>query len=266
MTTGGTLDLQAAADELGVHYQTAYRWVRAGRLPAHRVDGRYVITRDDLAVFVVERSSPATPPVPSQRRLDTASKTMHSALVDGDEGTARNLARSIIDQGTPLPELIQKVIVPPLQQIGVDWHDGHLSIWVEHRASAIIDRLLGDITPNPRGRRRGTAMVAAVAGDRHSLATSMAAVTLRDNNWEVHHLGADVPADEIVAFCESTRLDIAVITLTNPDSTASAHATADRLRKLGVQTIVGAPGTTLDDLLDAASAALADSRTSASAN
>ena len=31
------LELQAAANALGVHYQTAYRWVRSGRLAAELV-------------------------------------------------------------------------------------------------------------------------------------------------------------------------------------------------------------------------------------
>jgi MerR family transcriptional regulator, light-induced transcriptional regulator len=35
------IELAEAADRLGVHYQTAYRWVREGRLPAVRVRGRY---------------------------------------------------------------------------------------------------------------------------------------------------------------------------------------------------------------------------------
>ena len=35
--TDGVLTLQEAADELGVHYMTAYRYVRLGQLQAHKV-------------------------------------------------------------------------------------------------------------------------------------------------------------------------------------------------------------------------------------
>ncbi|MGY9023882.1 MAG: helix-turn-helix domain-containing protein, partial [Candidatus Nanopelagicales bacterium] len=42
------LDLQSAADQLGVHYQTAYRWVRSGRLPAEMVDGRYLVSPAEM--------------------------------------------------------------------------------------------------------------------------------------------------------------------------------------------------------------------------
>ena len=45
---GDEMELQTAADALGVHYQTAYRWVRSGRLPARLIGGKYVVTRHDV--------------------------------------------------------------------------------------------------------------------------------------------------------------------------------------------------------------------------
>ena len=47
------IDLQEAARRLGVHYQTAYRWVREGRLTAVRVRGRYELAVED-AIFALE--------------------------------------------------------------------------------------------------------------------------------------------------------------------------------------------------------------------
>ncbi len=175
---------------------------------------------------------------------------MHTALVTGDEVGARDLAKALVAEQTPVTDLIQEVLVPPLRRIGQDWYDGKLSIWVEHRASAITERILGEIAPRPRGRRRGDVMVASVSGDRHALATSMAAVALRANNWAVHHLGADMPPDELLGFCNEHDIDVAVVTLTNPDCTELAQATGQRIRAAGTPTIVGGPGRTLEELLD----------------
>ena len=36
-------------------------------------------------------------------------------------------------------------------------------------------RILGEVTPNPRGRRRGTALAVASPGDEHVLPSTMAA-------------------------------------------------------------------------------------------
>jgi excisionase family DNA binding protein len=243
------LDLRAAAAELGVHYQTAYGWVRSGRLPAELIGGRYLISRFALDALALERKRPRNPKAPGSQRLVRAADRMHEALFTGDEQAARRLAVSLVDEGTPIADLIQQVFVPPLIGIGQAWHDGQLTIWVEHRASAIVERILGELAPNPRGRRRGTALVAAVSGDFHSLPTSMAAVTLRDDNWHVEHLGANMPPDELVHFCAEHPVTVAVITSTNPDTADLANDVAAALRAAGTPTIVGGPGRTLDDLV-----------------
>ena len=249
-----SLDLRTAADELGVHYQTAYRWVRSGRLPAHRVHGKYVVERGDLADLERDRSTPQPVPAPRGARLDRSAERLQHFLIDGDEAAARVLIRRLADDGTPVIDLIQHVIVPPLQSIGDAWHLGNLSIWVEHRSSAIVERALGDIVPNPRGRRRGVAVVGAISGDHHSLPTTMAAAVLRADQWHVHHLGADVPAAEFVAAVTENDADLAVLTVTNTALAEAAEQVAEVIADAGVPTVVGAPGRRLDELIESARA------------
>jgi len=244
------LDLDAVARQADVHYQTVYRWVRAGKLRAEMVDGRYRVAQRDLDEFLAAKKAPTPLKPPGTVRLERAAKKMHTALVEGDESTARELATTIVAEQTSIADLIQQVIVPPLRQIGQDWHDGKLSIYVEHRASAITERILGEVAPRPRGRRRGSVMVAAVSGDRHSLATSMAAVTLRDNNWSVHHLGADMPPDELVRFCAEHEVDVGVLTLVNPDCADLAATTGARIEAAGTPVVTGGPGRTLEELIE----------------
>lgn len=246
------LDLASAAEQLGVHYQTAYRWVRTGKLPAMMRGGRYVVDPEALARLDAARTTPVPVEPPGPARLAGAAERMERALRDGDEPAARSIAVGLAEQGASATDLIQHVFVPPLRGIGQAWHDGELSIWVEHRASAITERVLADLVPNPRGRRRGTAAVAAVAGDLHSLPTTMATAALREDRWRVHHLGADVPPDEIVAFTVEQPVDLVVLTVTNPDVTEEADDLAARLVHAGTRTIVGSPGRTLDDLRHAA--------------
>ena len=244
------LGLDEVAGEVGVHYQTVYRWVRSGKLSADVVHGRYRVMRDDLVAFIDARRAPQRPSPPGAPRLRRAAETMHTALSTGDEAGARALACALVAEHTSIADLVQEVLVPPLRRIGQDWHDGTVSIWVEHRASAITERILGEIAPRPRGRRRGRVMVAAVSGDRHSLPTTMAAVALRDNNWWVDHLGADVPPDELVRFCDEHEIDVAVVTVVNSECVDLAEATAARIRRSGTRAVVGGPGRTLDELLD----------------
>ena len=245
----GTFDLQAAADQLGVHYQTAYRWVRSGQLGARLVRGRYAIGADDLASFEASRHAPTAPTTPGAARIERSAERVHEALVSGDEKAIGRLARKLIAEGAPVVDVLGGVFVPALARIGQSWQDGELTIWAEHRASAMTERVLGEIAPNPRGRRRGNAVVAAITGDQHSLPTTMAALALRSDNWRVDHLGADLPTSEIVSFCAEHDVDLAVLTVTNPDGAERARAAADALRAAGTPTLVGGPGRTLHELI-----------------
>ena len=257
MDTSEVLDLQTTADQLGVHYQTAYRWVRSGRLPAQLIGGRYAVERAELTAFDRTRRRPAALTTPSAARLDRSADRVHDALMEGDEKTVGAITRKLVDEGSSMIDIVDAVFAPSLRRIGQSWHDGDLTVWTEHRASAIVERVLGELAPNPRGRRRGTAMVAALAGDRHSLPTTMAACALRDDNWHVHHLGSDLPADDIVDFCTRHDISVAVITVTTSDTAELARNTADRLQAAGTPTIVGQPGRTLSDLVEQARAAAA---------
>ena len=54
------MNLKAASQRLGVHYQTAYKWVRSGSLTAIRVGGRYEVSEAAIAQLLANRESVAT--------------------------------------------------------------------------------------------------------------------------------------------------------------------------------------------------------------
>ncbi|MEM9041475.1 MAG: B12-binding domain-containing protein [Actinomycetota bacterium] len=250
-TSSPSMTLNDAAERANVHYQTAYRWVRDGRLPASMVDGSYRVLVSDLEALLDAKAAPAPKRPPSLERVQRLEPRMLDALLTGDEPTARKIGRQLADEGLGMVDLIEGVLVPPLIEIGRRWHEGQLSISVEHRASAIVERLLGDVSPNPRGRRRGTVVVAAVSGDRHSLPTAMAAVVLRERNWIVHQLGADLPVEALLEFCrDHEEIDVVVLSSTAPDRIEATKEAAVEIEQLGVSTLVGQPGATLGDLID----------------
>ena len=249
MISDDQIDLQTAALELGVHYQTAYRWVRSGRLAAELVDGRYMVSRGDLAEAAAARFAPKAPAPPSQRRVDRQAGTILQALLDGDEAGARAGCTKLLDDGLDPIGLIEHVISPALREIGRAWHVGEIDIWVEHRASAIVERVLGDASPNPRGRRRGTVVVAAVAGDRHGLPTTMATIALRGANWTVHQLGADTPTDTLLSFLESNDVDLVVLSNANTALAAVVAEVAAAVEATGIPVLTGSPGSTLEQLV-----------------
>jgi MerR family transcriptional regulator, light-induced transcriptional regulator len=244
-----TIDLQAAARQLGVHYQTAYKWVRSRELPAAMVMGSYSLDRDAVARFAERRARPVPPRTRRPRTgFAVLGRRMYGHLVAGEERQAARLISGLVGDGLSMTAVGRDVLVPALSDIGEEWRAGRLDISIEHRASAIVDRILGERYPNPRGRRRGVAVVAALSGDQHVLPTTLAAISLREDNWLVHHLGADLPPDELVRFCQQEDVDLVVLTVTVSKLHRSATRTAVQLEGLGLRALVGGPGRTLDEL------------------
>lgn len=251
MTTmsGAQIDLQSAADQLGVHYQTAYRWVRSGRLPAHLVKGSYAIDAAAVARVAERRARPTPPPARRPRGgFGELSERALAQLMAGEERAVSRLVGELIASGVTLTRVAQEVLAPALARIGEGWSDGAVTILTEHRSSAIVERVLAEHQPALRGRRRGTAAVAAPTGDRHALPTLMAALALREDSWRVHHLGAEVPAGQFERFCVEQQVDLAVLTVTVEDARASAEQSAAALGARGVRVLVGRPGERLEDL------------------
>jgi PAS domain S-box-containing protein/excisionase family DNA binding protein len=60
------MNLKVAAERLGVHYQTAYRWVRSGELTAMRVGTRYDVSEAAIARFTAGRRAVLYVPEPAR--------------------------------------------------------------------------------------------------------------------------------------------------------------------------------------------------------
>lgn len=210
------LSLQAAADRLGVHYMTAYRYVRTGRLPATQIDGTWHVRTADLAAL-----APPRPPGRGKRASARSpyEQGLTDQLVQGDEAQAWRLTQQALASAYSPEELYLEVLGPALRRVGDEWAAGRVTVTEEHRASALMQRLIGRLGPllTRRGRSRGTVVLGAPENDFHALASALVADVLRGRGFTVVDLGANTP----------------------PDSFAEVLTTADRLVGTGI--VVSAP-------------------------
>ena len=84
------MQLRDAAETLGVHYQTAYGWVRQGTLRARKTPRGYEVSEGDVRELMASRAAGAEPPREVQVR-DWAAQAdrLYTALAAGDEAQAR---------------------------------------------------------------------------------------------------------------------------------------------------------------------------------
>jgi excisionase family DNA binding protein len=250
------MDLQAAADHLGVHYQTAYRWVREGSLRAVKIGSAYEVLESEVERFLAARTKPVPPPQRTRvRDWEAQADRLHRLLLEGDELNARQLVDRLVDGSVEGIDLCERLFVPVLNRIGLEWRRGDVTVAEEHRASNICQRLLARMAQHPRGRPRGVAVVSTPPGEEHGLPAAMATIVLRADRWQVHHLGTEVPVDDLVKLVEDVDADLVVLSTTNIEAETALAATVDGLAQTRAQVLVGHPGDSLRTLLESARSA-----------
>jgi excisionase family DNA binding protein len=205
------LSLQEAADLLDVHYMTAYRYVRTGRLVAERRGKHWYVPRSSIA-SLREASAPGRKKKGSAAvHRDYAGK-LADLLMDGDEAQAWRLSQDALASAFTAEQLYLDALAPAMRSVGDQWEAGRIGIADEHRASALASRLVGRLGPlfTRRGPTRGLIVLGTPAGDRHGLATSLLADPLRGRGFSVGDLGADTPAASFAEFVTNEAQTIAV--------------------------------------------------------
>ena len=232
------LTLPEAADKLGVHYMTVYRYVRTGLLPAAKVDGSWLISSTDLELMrpngTRSAQSRSRGPKPTQSRL-------LDRLVAGDEAGAWSLLEGALASDMKPEAVMLELIGPTLRTVGSRWQNGELSIADEHSASNVAARLISRLGARflRRGVKLGTVILAAPAGEMHAAPVAMTANLLRWRGFDVVELGADTPPDALSEAVDRSPdlLALGVVCTTDGTDHAARHAIA-RVRRTSPDTKV----------------------------
>jgi methanogenic corrinoid protein MtbC1 len=242
------IGLAEAAERLGVHYMTAYRYIRLGRLPAELHQGRWtvqVVDLDDLTRPPAARS-------PRRHRWSQARQRLTARMLAGDlEGSWAIIEQTLARGGQPTAIYLE-LLAPCLRAIGDSWAAGEATVGEEHCVTAVALRMVGRISPrfNRRGRRLpGTVILGAASGDHHVLPALMVSDVLRSAGLHVLDLGADVPARSFVEASEGLPAPLTfAISLSTDRASRAAAATVRSVRKAGPAPLVVAGGPAVADV------------------
>ena len=131
---------------------------------------------------------------------------LRRAVVKGLCREAGRLAREALEAGTAGLELIQKEIIPALDEVGKGFEEKRiylpqLMMSAEAAESAFKEVKARSIrTENQKNRCR--VVVATVKGDVHDIGKNIVKLLLENYGFEVTDLGKDVPPEEILAAVE----------------------------------------------------------------
>jgi excisionase family DNA binding protein len=251
------VDLETAARLLGVHYQTVYRWVRTGVLPAVKEASGYRVERSAIEAVAAHRQAPKPLTYTGRGRdWERLRDQLHAALVAGDDTAARRVFEMVHLARVPIVEQCGQLLAPSLRRIGDEWAAGELSAARVRVAAGICERSLDWAVGRLDGRpsTEGVALVITPKGDDHRLPSLMAGAVLRDGGWAVREIHGLVPA-EVVDLAHRVRPALAVVSVTMPEVfDAADEVRAELHESIAVPVLVGGPGKSLEELQASAGA------------
>ena len=116
------------------------------------------------------------------------------------------LHRQLVSAGSQ--NLIEGLVAPLMVEVGRRWHEGRMLIAHEHLATGVLRGLVARILAESQPRDpKGTVVVATTEGQAHEVGGLMAAATAAQDGWRVVYLGAQLPAEEIVAAVKQVGAD-----------------------------------------------------------
>src|SRR5437016_6946746 len=221
------LSPRQVATLLGVGEATVKRWADAGEIDCFRTPGGHRKFRlRDVTAFVQKRQYQTAGPLPAAV-AQGADEMGEQAIRHFAEAALRGDAPALVAQlaglrlrGHSLAELFDEIATPALHRIGDEWAQGKLSVADEHvAAQAVIDAVarsqpLAEPPGEPVRADRGTAVVAAVAGELHDIASRMAACLLRARGFEVLAPLAQTPARDLADLILRSRASMVALSST----------------------------------------------------
>ena len=156
-----------------------------------------------------------------ERLLAHLSRAYMRALLAGDEIGAELAVRDAIDARLTTAQIDEEIIAPALWLIGRLWARGEISVADEHLATEITLRVLAlqrEAVRTVEERAGRKALLAAPAGELHTVALQMIANLLRDAGYTVLMLGPDVPPGALAEAASRHEPSVICLTATMPDA------------------------------------------------
>jgi DNA-binding transcriptional MerR regulator/methylmalonyl-CoA mutase cobalamin-binding subunit len=156
----------------------------------------------------------------------------------------REIARAAVS--LTAPQLLEQLLLPMLQRIGDDWHDGTLRIAHEHMATAVVRSFLGSMRSNgDMAGPRTELLITTPSGQLHELGALMVAVTADLDGWRPIYLGPNMPAEDVASAVQRRGAGIVALSMVHAADPAAVTGELQKIRRLvpeGTVLIVGGSG------------------------
>ena len=192
-----------------------------------------------------ESAGAKIPAAEDDLQVEPSFEPLALSILRGDEQQAEGCARAMLDAGTAPIDLVNRGVIPALEEVGRRYDRGDFFLPQLMASAASAQRacdLAMELVESAGGAAsRGRILLATVEGDLHDLGKNVVGTVLRSHGFTVADLGKDVPSSRIVEEAERGGFDIVGLSaLMTSTMNRMGDATAELARRLPkVLVIVG---------------------------
>ncbi|MER2566708.1 MAG: cobalamin B12-binding domain-containing protein [Myxococcaceae bacterium] len=145
----------------------------------------------------------------------TESARFLEALLAGRREECRDIVDGLLAAGVTPRVLYVELFHEALYEVGRLWEQGLVTVMLEHRATAIVEGLMGHLFPAvARQARVGKrALVSCAADEFHQVGGRIVADTLEGAGWDVDFLGANGSLETLRSRVAGTRFDLVALSV-----------------------------------------------------
>lgn len=136
----------------------------------------------------------------------------------------------------PFDEAVQRILLPLQLRVGELWHEGRLSIAVEHYVTKVIQQklfsVMNQLPVNESGPR---VLIACPEGEFHELGAQAVAYLAAARGCHIYYLGSNLPLTDLQTFCESITPDLVLLSLTESRSDEMARRLLHQLQPIALR-------------------------------
>jgi methanogenic corrinoid protein MtbC1 len=118
----------------------------------------------------------------------------------GEDG-ADEIAKQLLDEGTPPQEILTKGLMPGMERIGIKFRENKVFVPQVLMSAKAMNTAMVHLKPfflSGEAKQRGTFIIGTVEGDLHDIGKNLVAMMVEGNGWKVVDLGVDVKPEKFV--------------------------------------------------------------------
>ena len=207
------------AQAIDVSESSLKRWCDRGLIPTVRTAGghRRLPVNGVLAFLrnsgyrLVDPEVLGLPPIPAKSsragNLEEEQARLLQALVNGNEAVCIEIVINLYLARVPMCRICDQLLARSFQDIGELWGCGDVAVYQERRSCELCHRVIHEIRRAlPEIPATGPLAIGGTcAGDPYTLASSMAELVLRENNWNATSLGNMLPFSSLRQALEEVK-------------------------------------------------------------